>query len=58
MATEGHGFGGVVLYYDHLMEHLHWKNLGHVLAGGNIDVGVIQGKAELKETFELGKSIS
>ena len=58
MAAEGHGFGDAVLYYDHLMEHLHWKNLGHVLAGGNMDVGDIQGKAELKEAFELGKSIS
>lgn len=57
MAAEGHGFGDVVLYYDHLMEHLHWKNLGHVLAGGNMDVGDIQGKAELKEAFDLGKTI-
>lgn len=58
MAAEGHGFEDVVLYYDHLMEHLRWKNLGHVLAGGNCDVGDIQGKAELKEAFELGKSVS
>lgn len=57
MAAEGHGFEDVVLYYGHLVEHLHWKNLGHVLAGGNMDVGDIQGKAELKEAFELGKSI-
>lgn len=57
MVAEGHGFKDVVLYYGHLVEHLHWKNLGHVLAGGNMDVGDIQGKAELKEAFELGKSI-
>ena len=57
MAAEGNGFDDVVLYYDHLMEHLRWKNLGHVLAGGNGDVGDIQGKPELHEAYELGKSI-
>ena len=58
MAAEGHGFEDVVLYYDHLMEHLRWKNLGHVLARGRMNTGDIQGKPELKEAFELGKSIS
>lgn len=57
MAAEGNGFDDVILYYDHLMEHLRWKNLGHVLAGGNVDVGDIDGKPELKEAYELGRSI-
>ncbi|HIY63664.1 MAG TPA: flavodoxin family protein [Candidatus Mediterraneibacter stercoripullorum] len=57
MAAEGNGFDDVILYYDHLMEHLRWKNLGHVLAGGNGDVGDIDGKPELKEAYELGRSI-
>lgn len=57
MAAEGHGFADVLTYYDHLMEHLHWKNLGHVLAGGNGDVGDIEGKPELQEAYNLGKSI-
>ena len=57
MAAEGNGFDDVLLYYDHLMEHLRWKNLGHVLAGGNTDVGDVEGKPELKEAYELGKSI-
>ena len=57
MAAEGHGFEDVVLYYDHLMEHLRWNNLGHVLAGGNMDVGDIQGKSELEEAYRLGVSI-
>ena len=57
MAAEGNGFDDVLLYYDHLMEHLRWKNFGHVLAGGNGDVGDIEGKPELKEAYELGKSI-
>ena len=35
MAAEGNGFEDVLTYYDHLMKHLRWKNIGHVLAGGN-----------------------
>lgn len=57
MAAEGRGFDDVLLYYDHLMEHLRWENLGHVLAGGNGDIGDIDGKPEIQEAFELGKSI-
>ena len=26
-AAEGNGFEDALLYYDHLMEHLRWKNL-------------------------------
>lgn len=57
MAAEGHGFDDVVRYFDHLMEHLRWKNLGRVLAGGNMNTGDIIGKPELQQAFELGKSI-
>ncbi len=57
MAAEGHGFDDVLLYYNHLAEHLRWENLGHVLAGGNGDVGDIEGKPELQKACELGKSI-
>lgn len=57
MAAEGHGFEDVLAYYNHLMEHLRWKNLGHVLAGGNGNVGDIEGKPELEQAYELGKSI-
>ena len=39
------------------MEHLRWKNLGHVLAGGNMDVGDIAEKKEIQEAIALGKSI-
>lgn len=39
------------------MEHLKWKNLGHVLAGNNGDVGDIAGKPELEQAYGLGKSI-
>ena len=57
MAAEGNGFDDVLLYYSHLMEHLRWKNLGSVLAGGNGDVGDIEGKPEIQKAYELGKSI-
>lgn len=57
MAAEGHGFEDVTFYFDHLMEHLKWNNLGHVLAGGNGDVGDIQGKPEIQAAYDLGKSI-
>ena len=57
MAAEGHGFDDAVLYYDHLMEHLRWKNLGHVLAGGNMDVGDIDEKTELQQVYDLGQPI-
>jgi len=57
MAAEGNGFEDVLPYYDHLMNHLKWKNLGHVLAGGNFVVGDIEGKPELQQAYELGKSI-
>ena len=40
------------------MDHLKWDNLGHVLAGGNGDVGDIEGKPEVSAAYELGKSIT
>ncbi len=58
MAAEGHGFEDVLVYYNHLMEHLKWNNLGHVLAGGNGEIGDIEGKAEISAAYELGKSIA
>lgn len=57
MAAEGHGFEDVLTYFDHLVEHLKWKNLGHVLAGGNGDIGDIEGKPEPEHAYELGKSL-
>lgn len=57
MAAEGYGFEDVETYYNHLMEHLQWKNLGCILAGGNGDVGDIKEKPELRQAYDLGKSI-
>lgn len=58
MSAEGSDFADVLTYYDHLTEHLRWKNLGHVLCGGNWDPGDISGKKELDEARALGASIS
>ena len=57
MAAEGHGFEDVRTYYDHLMKHLQWENLGCVLAGGNCGIGDIAGKPEIQQAYALGKSI-
>lgn len=57
MAAEGVGFDDVLQYYNHLTEHLRWKNLGSVLAGRNGDIGDINGKPELQQAYDLGKSI-
>ena len=57
MAAEGHDFEDVLLYYNHLMGHLKWNNLGHVLSGGNGDIGDIEGKPEVSAAYELGRSI-
>ena len=57
MAAEGHGFEDVLTYYNHLMDHLQWTNLGHVQAGGNENVVDIAGKPELQQARDLGRTI-
>ncbi|MEE3362059.1 MAG: flavodoxin family protein [Anaerovoracaceae bacterium] len=57
MAAEGDGFEDSLSYFDHLMDHLEWNNLGAVLAGGNLEAGDIEGKPELEKARSLGESI-
>lgn len=57
MAAAGNAFEDVLTYYNHLLEHLKWENLGVVLSGKNHFIGDIDGKPELKQAYELGKSI-
>lgn len=57
MAAEGNGFEDCVSYYDRLMSHLGWKNLGKVLCGGVMNVGDIEGRMELTTATQLGASI-
>lgn len=57
MAAEGHGFDESEYWYDRLEKHLGWKSIGKVLCGGVMEIGDIEGKPELNDAFELGKSI-
>ena len=57
MAAEGNGFEDALTYYTNLARHLKWNDLGHVLAGGNMDIGDINGKPELDQAYALGLSI-
>ena len=58
MAAEGYGFDDALQYYQNLMRHLGWKNLGHVLAGGVMKVGDIKGHKEIQQAYELGKAVA
>lgn len=57
MAAEGNGFEDCISYYDHLMGHLEWEDLGKVLCGGVMGIGDIDGRAELATATALGASI-
>lgn len=57
MAAEGEEFEDCITYYDHLMGHLGWTDLGKVLCGGVMAVGDIKGRKELEEAQALGASI-
>lgn len=51
-------FAPVKAFYEGLISHLGWKNLGIVYAGGNMNIGDILNKPEqLKQAEDLGKSI-
>lgn len=58
MAAEGYGFEESEYWYDRLEKHLGWNSLGKILCGGVMAVGDIEGKKELIDAYELGKSIS
>ncbi|PNV62103.1 FMN reductase [Clostridium sp. chh4-2] len=57
MAAEGHDFEESVYWYERLMGHLGWKNLGKVLCGGVMNIGDIDGNPKLLEAEELGRCI-
>ena len=56
LPAQSHRHGGNS-YYEHLAGRLRWRDIGHVLAGGNGDVGDIKGKPELEQARALGASI-
>ena len=60
MAAEGNDENNskpVIEYYQCLLNYLGWKDLGYLIAGGVFNIGDIKGKEELKNAFEMGKSI-
>ena len=57
MAAEGAGFEESEHWYDHLKKHIGWQSLGKVLCGYVMQPGDIEGKKELTDAYELGKSI-
>ena len=58
MAAEGYGFDDALTYYQNLMKHLGWTERGHVLAGGVMKIGDINGHKELNQAYELGKVVA
>lgn len=57
MAAEDNEFEEVNYWYDRLMIHLGWENIGKVLCHGVYYPGDINGKTELMEAEQLGASI-
>ena len=60
MASEGNSDSNskpVIDYYESLLKHMGWKNLGHIIAGGVMKVGDIKGHKALDEARELGASL-
>lgn len=62
MAAEGStesNFAPVRAFYEGLISHLGWKNIGIVYAGGNMEAGDILSKPEqLEEAEKLGSALS
>lgn len=57
MAAEGNEFEESIYWYDRIMNHLGWKDLGKVLCGGVFNIGDIDGNEKLKAAYQLGKSM-
>lgn len=51
------GFEESEHWYAHLKKHIGWQSLGKVLCGYVTQTGDIEGKKELNDAYELGKSI-
>ncbi len=58
MAAEGAGFEESEYWYDHMENHIGWKSIGKVLCSYVTQPGDIEGKPELKQAYDLGKSIN
>lgn len=58
MAAEGQGFEESIYWYERLMNHIQWNDLGQVLMGGVHQPGDSKGKVELIKAYKLGRSIN
>lgn len=60
IAAEGdypENFSLVVNYYEGILQHLKWNDLGKILAGGVFNIGDIKDKPSLEEARKLGASL-
>ena len=58
MSAEGTGFEESETWYDNLEKHMGWKSIGKILCGHVTQPGDTDGKPELKQAYELGKSLN
>lgn len=61
MAAEGSGRENdapVLDYYQSLVKFLNWQDLGHLIAGGVLKAGDIEGKTVLEDARSFGASIA
>lgn len=57
MAAEGNGFEESVYWYERLMGHIKWNDLGQILVGGVMNPGDIAANPKLEKAYQLGLSI-
>lgn len=61
MAAEGNtesNFAPVRAFYEGLLSHLEWRNLGIVYAGGNMEIGdILNNPEQLEKAEKIGESI-
>jgi multimeric flavodoxin WrbA len=57
MVAGDNDFSLVTHWYDHLLEHLAWEKLGQVLCGYALNLGDIDGRPEIMDAENLGRSI-
>ena len=52
------GFEESEFWYDNLEKHIGWKSIGKILCSHVTQPGDTEGKPELEQAYELGKSIN
>ena len=58
MAGAGNGFEESKYWFNGMLKHMEWDNLGEILVGGVHNIGDIKERTEeLQKAYELGKSI-